>query len=126
MSIIHKGDKEVRLLAKGAVRGGILLKGPRLGKAWDHRRVSGASHRTATGAIRISLCTITSGLRGRRITKEAVTKGTVTKVMVTKATVTEVTVTKVVVTQVKKVFLRHKGDHIREGLTKEESKSTHG
>ena len=96
--MIHKGDKKVRLVTMGAELGGIFLKGPRLGKAWDHGRVSGASHRTVPGTTRILPCMITLSLRGRRITKEAVTKGTVTKEMVTKATVTKATITKVVVT----------------------------
>ena len=125
MSILRDGDMKVRWVTMGAALGGILLMGPRLGKAWDHRRVSRASHRTEPEATRISPCMTTLSLRGRHITKEAVTKGMVTKGTVTKVTVAEATVTKAVVTQVLKGVWRDKGDHTREGQMKEESNLTH-
>ena len=94
MDRIHRGDKTEHLMTKGAVRGGVLPKGPRLGKAWGHGGISAASHR-------IPLCMITLVHKGMLLPKGTVTEEMVTQGTLTEATVTELTVTRVAVSQVR-------------------------
>ena len=102
MDRIHRGDKTEHLMTKGAVRGGVLPKGPKLGKAWGHGGISAASHR-------IPLCMITLVHKGRHLPKGTVTEEMVTQGTVTEVTVTELMVTKVVVTQAWQGAACHRG-----------------